>query len=67
MEKECTGSSEPNVLAASFLCRTAMEVMRDESNPPKRRVVVAVDLVVCSFTFTFRVHKARVLFSLAAA
>ena len=36
MEKECTGSSAPKVFLDSFLCLTAMEVMREESRPPER-------------------------------
>mmetsp|Transcript_4897 Transcript_4897/g.10701 ORF Transcript_4897/g.10701 Transcript_4897/m.10701 type:complete len:234 (+) Transcript_4897:1625-2326(+) len=36
IEKECTGSSRPYVFVAFLRCRTAMEVIRDESRPPDK-------------------------------
>ena len=57
MEKECTGSSEPKVLVASFLCRTAMEVMREESNPPERSTAYGTSAIRRFFTAVTTVSR----------
>ena len=60
MLNECTGSDAPNVLVASALCLTAMEVMRLESSPPDSKTAYGTSAMRRFFTASTTVSLSSV-------